>query len=94
MILPASVALPIATSLVWGAGRWLTLAAPAVAILVLAVVWNYWRAGIKPSTRLLASRPPLDRITKGIAYLRNSPPLCIRFSLRLANSSSSPMPCD
>ena len=55
MILPASAALPIATSLVWGAGRWLTLAAPAVAILLLAVVWNYWRAGIKPSTRLLAA---------------------------------------
>ena len=42
------------STLIWGAGDWLVIAAAIVAVLLLLLLWGYWRAGTSRGVRLLA----------------------------------------
>src|SRR4029079_9958075 len=42
------------TSLIWGAADWMRIAAPIAALMLILLVWGYWRAGASAGVRVLA----------------------------------------
>lgn len=42
------------TSLIWGAAEWLRFAIPVAALMLVLLIWGYWRSGVGPGVRWLA----------------------------------------